>query len=77
MSEKTVTYCRYLRGKNAYGTLEGGDRPIIPVDPGTTSYWCIRTAGPVGPDDSPVYPAACIRHERKCFAPPGKEEKRR
>ena len=68
MSEKTEThYCRFLRGKNAYGTLEGGDRPFLSIDPATTYYWCIRTAGPVGPDDRPVHGLLCNRPDRTCF----------
>ena len=43
-------YCRFLRGKNAYGTVEGGDKPFLNFDPATTTYWCLRTMGPVGPE---------------------------
>ncbi len=76
MSEKQVHYCRYLRGKNAFGTLEGGDRPFVFIDPGTTTYWCVRTAGPVGPDDGPVHLHACTGPDRACFVQRPEAEKR-
>jgi len=74
MTQPSTTYCRFLRGKNAYGTLEGGDQPVIEVDSGTTTYWCIRTQGPVGPDDGMVHISTCCKPERKCFAPPQDEQ---
>lgn len=68
-------YCRYLRGKNAYGTLEGGDRPFVLVDTGTTTYWCICTMGPVGPDGQPAHLSRCGQAGRKCFRPPDTAKK--
>ncbi|MCB0612476.1 MAG: hypothetical protein H6573_09865 [Lewinellaceae bacterium] len=60
-------YCRYLRGKNAYGTTEGGDKPFLNFDPATTTYWCLRTMGPVGPDSQPAHLSACGNGKRNCF----------
>ena len=65
--EVQKAYCRYLRGKNAYGTLEGGGRPFVLVDPGTTTYWCIATMGPVGPDGRPAHISTCGNEKRKCY----------
>ncbi|GJM34842.1 MAG: hypothetical protein DHS20C18_38430 [Saprospiraceae bacterium] len=60
-------YCRYLRAKNAFGTLEGGGQPFLDVDPGTTTYWCLCTMSPVGPDDSHAHISTCNNGERPCF----------
>ncbi len=62
-----AAYCRYLRAKNAYGSLEGGDSPFIPVDAGTTTYWCLLTMGPAGPDDGLAHISTCRNPERTCF----------
>jgi len=61
-------YCRYLRAKNAFGTLEGGENPFLPEDPGTTTYWCIRSMGPVGPDGLPAHMSTCKHHSRTCYS---------
>ncbi len=68
-------YCRYLRGKNAYGTLEGGDKPFLNFDPATTTYWCLQTMGPVGPDGRPAHTTTCGDDKRKCFREPEAEKK--
>ncbi|MCB0587811.1 MAG: hypothetical protein KDD06_21140 [Phaeodactylibacter sp.] len=67
-------YCRFLRGKNAYGTVEGGDKPFLNFDPATTTYWCLRTMGPVGPDGQPAHLSNCGNTKRKCFAAPEVEK---
>lgn len=72
--ESPDQYCRYLRGKNAYGLLEGGDKPFLNFDPATTTYWCLRTMGPVGPDSQPVHLSACGKEDRKCFTMPKTEK---
>lgn len=61
-------YCKFLRAKNAYGTLEGVDHNFIPIDPGTTFYWCIQTMGPAGPDSRLAHISSCANSQRKCFA---------
>jgi hypothetical protein len=65
--ESKLSFCHYLRGKNAFGTLEGGDHPFIPLDPATSSYWCIVTSGPIGPDGQPVEWHKCCNGNRNCF----------
>ena len=62
-------YCRFLRGKNAYGTLEGGGKPFLNFDPASTTYWCLCTSGPVGPDSQPAHLSTCGNTKRKCFTP--------
>jgi hypothetical protein len=63
-------HCHYLRGKNAYGTLEGGGNPFLGFDPGTSTYWCICTMSPIGPDGQPAHTTSCYGKERKCYEPP-------
>ncbi len=58
--------CKFLRAKNAYGTMEGGDSPFLPLDEGTTTYWCLKTCGPVGPDNQFVHTGACSG-KRLCY----------
>lgn len=60
--------CKFLRAKNAYGTMEGGDDPFLPLDEGTTTYWCLRTCSPVGPDNFFAVTDACT-NRRTCFTP--------
>ena len=75
MMKEELKICRYLRGKNAYGTMEGGGHPFLSVDPRTSVYWCLCTMGPVGPDDRPAHPSTCGKAERSCFAArPAEEE---
>ena len=61
-----IKRCKFLRAKNGYGTMEGGDSPFLPTDYGTTYYWCVQTCSPVGPDDQPAY-TDCCTEERLCF----------
>lgn len=65
--ESRLSFCHYLRGKNAFGTLEGGDHPFLPLDPATSSYWCIMTSGPIGPDGQPVHLYKCSNARKSCF----------
>ena len=58
--------CRFLRAKNAYGTTEGGDNPFLPADTGTTTYWCLKTCLPMGPDGGLAVTTRCGRG-RTCF----------
>jgi hypothetical protein len=66
-------YCRYLRGKNAYGTLEGDEDPFLFFDTGTTTYWCICSMASFGPDGGVVHISACGNRERACFQEVKKE----
>lgn len=60
-------YCRYLRGKNAVGTLEGGEDPFLFMDIGTTTYWCLCTTASYGPDGQVAHITTCGNRERGCF----------
>ena len=68
MDKIKINGCKYLRAKNAYGTMEGGDDPFLPLDEGTTNYWCLKTCGTVGPDNFFAYTDACTS-KRICFTP--------
>ena len=61
-----TTRCKFLRAKNAYGTTEGGDHPFLPIESGTTTYWCLKTCSPCGPDNQPAYTGVCGAR-RVCF----------
>ncbi len=58
--------CKFLRAKNAYGTMEGGDDPFLPLESGTTTYWCIQTGLPMGPDGGLACTGTC-GEKRRCF----------
>ena len=62
-------YCRFLRAKNAFGTFEGGGNPFLPKDPGTTTYWCIRSMSPAGPDGRLAHISTCADAKRSCYMP--------
>lgn len=59
--------CKFLRAKNGYGTLEGGGLPFMLQDNITTTYRCICTGEPFGPDTELAHVSAC-NSERDCFA---------
>ena len=64
-------FCKFLRAKNAYGRLEGGDQMFLEIDPGTTMCWCLKTMAPVGPDEGIVHTDVCDESNAKpCFAKP-------
>ncbi len=59
--------CRFLRAKNGYGTLEGGELPFVTSDTVTTVYRCLCTGEPFGPDDELAHIELC-KMTRACFA---------
>jgi hypothetical protein len=59
------TPCRYIKSKNSFGMLEDGSNWSGIEDPNAT-YWCNKSAGPVGPDNGIVGPKTCMKG-RKCF----------
>ena len=63
-------FCRFLRARNPYGRLEGGDNPWLLVDDSSTVCWCLKSSGGAGPDNGPVAPDRCVPG-RKCYEPPG------
>ena len=62
---KAKSPCRYLKSKNSFGMLEGGDHWLGIEDPNAT-FWCIKTQGPFGPDNGVVGSKMCAEG-RKCF----------
>lgn len=61
-----TTYCKFLRGKNPYGILEGGENPwLIPFESNTIT-WCVKSSGAAGPDNGLVCPAQC-QEGRRCY----------
>lgn len=63
--------CKYLKAKNPYGLMEGGDHPWYLLDRANTICWCVRSGGGAGPDDGLVEPARCVSG-RACYVPPEK-----
>ena len=70
-NEKTadIQLCRYLKGKNPFGTLEGGSQPWRVTDDPNTIYWCVKSMGAGGPDNGPIDPKLC-RAGRVCYKAP-------
>ena len=60
------TICKYLRARNPYGMMEGGDHPWLLLDDANTICWCIVSAGAAGPDNGLVSPNKCVEG-RSCF----------
>jgi len=57
--------CRFLKAKNSFGMLEEGSSWQGIEDPNTT-FWCIKSSAPVGPDNGIVGAKQCVEG-RKCF----------
>jgi hypothetical protein len=60
--------CRCIRSKGAsviYGEPTQWESGYYP----TAVFWCLNTAGPVGPDDGFVHPHVCVAG-RDCFREP-------
>jgi hypothetical protein len=64
-----IPLCRYLKGKNPFGTLEGGDQPWRVTDDPNTIYWCVKSLGAAGPDNGSIEPKLC-RAGRSCYKAP-------
>ncbi len=58
--------CKFLRARNSYGMMEGGDQPWLLLDDANTICWCITSAGAMGPDNGLVSPMEC-KEGRSCF----------
>jgi len=61
--------CKYLRARNPYGMMEGGENPWYLLDDANTICWCIISAGAAGPDNNLIGPKRCVEG-RSCFVPP-------
>ena len=63
--------CQCLRTKNPYGSTPSAAESWLPGVHTASSFWCLRTMGPAGPDESYVHLARCVPG-RKCYE--GSEE---
>ncbi|MES2220157.1 MAG: hypothetical protein V4587_04240 [Acidobacteriota bacterium] len=61
--------CRCLRTKNAYGITPQSAEHWLPGVHASSSYWCLRTQGPAGPDENYVHLARCGAG-RSCYSAP-------
>lgn len=59
-------FCRFLKAKNPFGTLEGGDNDWYVLEDANTIYWCVKSMGAGGPDNGPIDPRLCVAG-RKCY----------
>ncbi|MEK6782226.1 MAG: hypothetical protein AABY93_10990 [Bacteroidota bacterium] len=59
-------FCRFLKAKNSFGTMEGGGNTWYTHADANSIYWCIKSLGPGGPDNGPVDPRLCVSG-RKCW----------
>lgn len=65
-SQTKLQPCQCLRTKNPYGTTPQDVELWVPGIAAASSYWCLRTMGPAGPDDGYVHLARCTPG-RKCY----------
>ena len=64
-----LSICKFLRARNPYGMMEGGENPWLLLDDANTISWCINSAGAMGPDNGLVSPMEC-KKGRSCFVSP-------
>lgn len=65
-TETKLQPCQCLRTKNPYGTVPQNVESWVPGFHTSSSYWCLRTMGPAGPDENYVHIARCVPG-RKCY----------
>jgi len=65
-SELKVLPCQCLRTKNPYGHSPLDAESWLPAVHTSSSYWCLRTMGPAGPDDHYVHLTRCVPG-RACY----------
>ena len=63
-----TTICKFIRARNPYGMMEGGDHPWLLLDDANTICWCINSSGGIGPDNGVVSQSGC-KEGRSCFVP--------
>lgn len=66
MEAKPEHLCKYLRARNPFGMMEGGEHPWWLMDDANTIFWCINSAGAAGPDNGLVGPKSC-QPGRACY----------
>ncbi len=64
--ESPTKPCKCLRTKNPYGTTPQNAESWLPGVDTSSSYWCLRTMGPAGPDDHFVHLSRCTA-SRTCY----------
>ena len=68
-TEINVLPCQCLRTKNPYGTSPQSADTWLPGMQASSSYWCLRTMGPAGPDEHYVHLDRCVPG-RACYETP-------
>ncbi len=68
-NQGTSTPCQCLRTKNPYGTTPQNFEDWLPHVAASSSYWCLRTMGPAGPDEHFVHLSQC-KSGRACYESP-------
>ena len=63
---KRVEICKYLRARNSFGRMEGGEHPWVMLDDPNMICWCILSTGSTGPDNKLVGPRLCVKG-RSCY----------
>ena len=58
--------CQCLRTKNPYGNIPVDSDAWLPGIASTSTYWCLRTMGPAGPDENFVHLSRCTP-SRSCY----------
>ena len=61
--------CQCLRTKNPYGTTPQNTEEWVAGIHTSSSYWCLRTMAPAGPDEHYVHLARCVPG-RQCYEAP-------
>jgi hypothetical protein len=65
--------CHCLRTKNPYGTTPQDAESWVAGIQTSSSYWCLHTMGPAGPDNNYVHLARCVPG-RKCYQAQDEDE---
>lgn len=65
----TAQPCQCLRTKNPYGTTPQNPDAWLPAFHASSSYWCLHTMSPAGPDDHLVHLRRCVAG-RICYEKP-------
>ncbi len=66
LSSSPAPVCRCLRTKTSFGSFIGNLHSWDEGESSTAAYWCLRTMGSAGPDDTFAHPHYC-RQGRLCY----------
>jgi hypothetical protein len=67
-AQPRASACRHLRSNRMYVFSDGGDHTDADDDD-SSSYWCLQTMKPIGPDDDRVDGHQCRNAARSCYQP--------